>query len=243
MAMSSDPAARQPGDIEQGHKRLAAYCLVASGICFTLFPAIRPFFDESVVKNAGIYASPLWWISHSFGMAGFVLLALGILGLYLTLTRTAAGHLLWWAVLVDWVGTGLTLAFFGAEAFSLPVIGRAAATQNSSDTLTLINEVRFGPGIIFVLVGLLLIGVAAITVARAVWVSERLPKWAGVPIAVGMAIYIPILQGGEVFQSLRIIDGLVTLAGAVWILWGLQASHAAPGHMSESGGSGLHPKG
>ena len=218
MATSSEPAVERQGASYRNFGRLAGYCLVASGVCFTAFPAIRPFFEESLVKNAGTYALPIWWIAHAFGMAGFVLLAFGLLGFYLAMTRTRAEPLLWWALQLDWIGTGLTLPFFGAEAFSLPIIGREAAAQNSHDLLALVDEVRFGPAIFFVLVGLILIAVAAILLARAVWVSGRLSKWSGVPVAVGMVAFLPILQGAQIFQSLRIIDGLVVTAGGAWML-------------------------
>jgi hypothetical protein len=120
-----------------------------------------------------------------------------------------------------WIVAGLALPFFGAEAFSLQVIGRAALDQNNLSLLSLVNQVRFGPGIIFVIPGLLLVAAETIVLAFAIWRSGILPKWSGIPLAVGFAIYIPLLQGAPLFQPIRVADGLLILFGTAWMAQGL----------------------
>ena len=90
---------------------------------------------------------------------------------------------------------GSNSALFRAEAFSLQVIGQAAVSQNNVALIPLVNQVRFGPGIIFVITGLVLVAAATLLLASAIRKSGIMPKWSGVPLAIGFAVYVPQLQG------------------------------------------------
>jgi len=212
------------------HTRLGAVLLILSGVFFTLFPLVRPFFDESTLEAAAQFASARWVISHALGMGGFILLSLGILGVYLLLRTTWVERRTFAALFLVWFGSGLTLPFFGAEAFGLQVIGHTAFTQNSTHLLSLVNLVRFGPGLLFIGAGLLLIAIAAIVLATAVWKSGILSKWSGVPLAIGLVVYMPQLQGAPLFQPIRIAVGLLIAAGCAWIAAGM--FRAAAGEQS-----------
>jgi hypothetical protein len=48
-------------DTEQ---RMAAVALVVAGVCFLLYPAIRPFADEDSLAGAEAFASGAWLIAH-----------------------------------------------------------------------------------------------------------------------------------------------------------------------------------
>ena len=201
--------------------RLAAACLVLAGAFFLLFPVVRPFFDETSLQGAREFASTQWVVAHSLGMGGFILLSLGFLGVYLRLQKTEADKRSFSAFVLSLVGMGLTLPFFGAEAFSLQVIGQAAVSRNETDLIPLINQIRYGPGIYFVLTGLLLVAAAAILLASAIRMSGLLPKWSGLPLAIGFAVYIPQLQGDPAFQLIRIAIALIIALGCTWIAWGM----------------------
>src|SRR5262245_12927785 len=102
--------------------RLAtASCLIIAGVFFVLFPVIRPFFDEASMQGSREFASNKWAIAHSFGIGGFILLSLGFLGLYLYLRDSRVEQCALRGFVVCMVGAGLTLPFFGAEAFGLQV--------------------------------------------------------------------------------------------------------------------------
>ena len=199
--------------------RLAAFSLVLSGVFFVLFPVVRPFFEESSLQGAREFASTQWVVAHALGMGGFILLTLGFLGVYLRLRETEVERWLFRALVLVWIGAGLTLPFFGAEAFSLQVIGQAAVSQNNVALIPLVNQVRFGPGIIFVITGLVLVAAARILLASAIWKSGIMPKWSGVPLAIGFAVYIPQLQGDPFFQPIRVAIGLLIAIGCAWIAW------------------------
>lgn len=212
--------------------RLTTFSLLLSGVFFVLFPVVRPFFDESSLQGAKEFASAQWVVAHGFGMGGFILLTLGFLGIYVHLEETEVEAWMFRAFVLTLVGVGLTLPFFGAEAFSLQVIGQAAVSQNNPALIPLVNQVRFGPAIAFIGTGLILVAAATILAAFAIWKSGVLPKWSGVPLAIGFAVYIPQLQGDPIFQPIRIAVGLVIALGCGWIAWGMLFTR--PGQVSSA---------
>ena len=198
--------------------RLGAGALAVAGVLFVLYPAIRPFSDEATLQGAAAFASTAWIVAHMLAMAGFTLLMLGLLGLHLALEHTAVERLGFWALVAGMVGVGLTLPFYGGEAFGLHAIGQEAVWRHDITLIKATEVVRTGPQLLMFLVGLLLIGVSAIAGATAVWKSRALPKWSGVPFALGFALYIPQFFGT---QPVRIAHGLLVTAGCLWLAAGL----------------------
>ncbi|PWU81320.1 MAG: hypothetical protein DLM72_07725 [Candidatus Nitrosopolaris wilkensis] len=88
--------------------RLAAVSLALSGIFFVLYTAIRPFSDELSLLGAEAFASFSWVLAHSLAKA-FVLLALGLLGLYIRLQETPVERRAIQALVLSWTVLGLTL--------------------------------------------------------------------------------------------------------------------------------------
>ena len=228
----SKPMGQPPQSTDASRVRWAAVSLALSGVMFVLFPVARPFFDGSSTQMAYAYhfASNVSPLAHSLAIVGFVFLALGILGLNASLKRTGTEGRSFKALVLYLIGSGLTLPFFGAEAFSLHVVGQAAIAQNNPALLSLVSSVRFGPGIVFVVAGLLLVAVSSVVLASAVWASRVLPKWSGIPFAVGWVFFMPLLQGAPVFQSIRIADALLIAGGSFWMARGMlrNANQLAP---------------
>ena len=136
--------------------RLSALSLSISGILFVLYPAIRPFSDEGSLKGAAAFASTEWLVAHMLAMVAFTLLPLGLLGLYHSLQDTAEKSLAYSMVVLCMIGTGLTLPFYGGEAYGLHAIGQEALRQQSTDLVSLADVVRSGPGLIMFVIGILL---------------------------------------------------------------------------------------
>jgi hypothetical protein len=109
--------------------RLAAISLALSGIFFVLYPAIRPFSDEASLQGAEAFGSFSWVLAHSLAMVTFVLLVLGLLGLYVRRQETAAERRAIQALVLSWIGIGLTLPYYGAETFGLHAIGQEEAVE------------------------------------------------------------------------------------------------------------------
>jgi hypothetical protein len=60
---------------------MAAVALATAGVCFLLYPAIRPFADEDSLAGAKAFASAAWVIAHMLAVVAFILFLLGWLGL------------------------------------------------------------------------------------------------------------------------------------------------------------------
>jgi hypothetical protein len=198
--------------------RLAAVALAIGGVLFVLYPAIRPFSDEVTVQGAAAFASTAWVVAHMLAMVGFTLLMLGLLGLHLALQDTPGEARAFWALVVGLIGVGLTLPYYGGEAFGLQAIGQEALARHDATLMKLAEVVRGGPQGVMFLIGLLLIGVSAIIVATAVWKSRVLSKWSGLPFALGFALFIPQFFGN---QPVRVAHGLLVAAGCLWLAAGL----------------------
>jgi hypothetical protein len=214
------PAGRQaPAAVTTWRIRLGSGALAVAGILFVLYPAIRPFSDESTLQGAAAFASAAWLVAHILAMGGFTLLMIGLLGLYIRLEGTRSERFCFAALVTGLLGIGLTLPFYGGEAFGLHTIGVDALRQHSAALVGLTAAIRGEPQLTMFLIGLLLIGVSAILVAAAIWKSRTLPKWCGVPFALAFAFYTPQFFGT---QPVRVAHGLLVAVGCLWIaisLW------------------------
>ncbi|WP_424529638.1 hypothetical protein ACOZ38_09055 [Sphaerisporangium viridialbum] len=189
--------------------RLGAAALVAAGVLFLAYPLVRPYADESSLAGAAAMASQAWIASHLFAAVGFILLTLGLLALHLVLNQRRTLH----ALVVTWIGAGLTLPYYGVEVFGANVIGHRAVQEGSTSLLRMVDEFRFIPAAATMFaVGLVLLGVGTTMAAVAVWRSGTLARWSGVPLAVGFALFIPQFFGPP---ALRIAHGALIAIGGV----------------------------
>jgi hypothetical protein len=201
--------------------RLTSACFALAGLLFVLYPAIRPFSDETTLQGAAAFGSTAWVIAHSFAIAAFLLLVLGLLGVYLSLQQTRVERLMLAALVASWVGVGLTLPFYGAEVFGLHAIGQAALRRNDASLVALAGDVRGEPGIWFIVVGLVLLAVGILLFAVAAWRSHVLTGWIGIPLVVGFALYLPQFMTS---QPVRVAHGLLIAVGCWLVAWNLLAS-------------------
>jgi hypothetical protein len=194
--------------------RWGAAALAFAGVMFLLYPAVRPWHDESTVEGAReSMTSNAWVASHLFAMLGFITLPLGLLALHAAL---GASRLSLAALVTTWIGAGLTLPYYGAEDFGL----HAVARSDTSDLIGVVDQVRFQPvaAAIFA-AGLLALAVGAVLAAVAVWRSGVLPPASGVLFAIGFALFIPQFY---LPSAARIAHGVIVAAGCVWLasaLW------------------------
>lgn len=199
--------------------RVSSAALAIAGILFVLYPALRPFSDETSLQGAAAFASPNWLVAHMLAMIAFTSLTLGLLGFFISLQDTAAERLGYWALVLGMIGVGLTLPFYGGEANGLHAIGQEAIRQQSAALLSLAAVIRSGAGLVMFLIGLLLLAISAAILAITIWRSGKYSKWSGIPFAVGMALYIPQFF---LTQPLRVAHGLLVAIGCLWLatdLW------------------------
>ena len=197
---------------------LSATSLVISGILFVLYPALRPFSDETTLEGATAFASTEWLVAHTLAIIAFTLLPLGLLGLHKSLNETAGNSLTYRAFVFCLLGIGLVLPFYGGETFGLHAIGQESIRQQSAELVSLADTVRSGSGLVMFLIGLLLLSISTILFAIAIWKSGKYPKWSGIPLSLGMCLYIPQFFTG---QPLRVAHGLLVAFGCIWIAVGL----------------------
>lgn len=189
----------------------AAPELWAAGIAFAIYPALRPFSDEVSRAGALAFASPRWIIAHTFGIAAFTLLGLGLFRFTESLTvhpgRARAGSAL------AWVGIGLTLPYYGAEVFGLHAAGQQALESGRIAQFdTLIHDIRWQAGIWFILLGLFALAAGIIVLTTAAWRETPRPRLLLLPLAVAMALYIPQFAAA---QPIRVAHGLLMTAGCL----------------------------
>ena len=204
--------------------RFGAAALALAGVLFVLYPALRSFSDETSLQGAAAFASGRWLAAHMLAMVAFTLLGLGLLSLHTALQATSVGSIAFWALIAGWLGIGLTLPFYGGEAFGLQAIGQEALNEQRADLVGLAETVRSGPGLVMFLTGLLLLAISTVMAATAIWQSDTLAKWSGIPLAVAFVLYIPQFFAT---QPLRVAHGLLVALGCIWVAAGIWARPAA----------------
>ncbi|HEX7307955.1 hypothetical protein [Lentzea sp.] len=177
------------------------WTLTAAGVLFLLYPAVRPWEDETTAAGAAAaMGSQAWVLSHLFAMIGFILVPIALLEVH----RTAA--------ITFWVGAGLTLPYYGAEDFGLHEL---AAQPN---LLELAEAVRYTPFAVTTFgVGLVTMGVAAVVAAL------KLRTLPSILFAAGFALFLPQFFLPPVA---RIAHGVLLAVGCVWLAWESARSEA-----------------
>lgn len=198
--------------------RAAAVALAVAGILFVLYPAVRPYTDETTLDGARAFTSTAWVASHVMGMLGFIGLAIGLLGVHLAQQAARPGRRSFLALLLTWTGAGLILTYSGAEVYGLRVIGQYALNANDPGLLDLAHQVRFGPGMVLFGAGLVLLAAGGILTAITVWRDRGLVAWGGVLTGIAVALYLPQFFGPP---PVRMAHGVLLAVGCLWLAMGL----------------------
>ena len=193
--------------------RWGTVALAVAGLMFVLYPAVRPWHDETTVAGARASMSSNDWVAaHFFAMLGFIAVTLGLLAVHTVIHSRLSQA----ALLTMWIGAGLTLPYYGAEDFGLHAIARSGAP----DLLTVVDQVRYQPlaATIFA-AGLILLATGAILTAVAAWRTQALSRLATLVFALGFALFIPQFYFPA---GVRIAHGVVVAIGCCWLaisLW------------------------
>jgi uncharacterized membrane protein YhaH (DUF805 family) len=212
-------------EASQYRVRAGAAALAVAGLLFVLYPALRPFSDEKTLAGAQAFASTGWVVAHVMGMLGFIGVALGLLALHVRLADTRAGRQSFWALVLGWIGAGLTLTYYGAEVYGLRAIGQEALAQHDASMLSLADQVRGAPGEVIFAIGMLILAAAGIVAAVAAWRLGGLQRWGALVVATGLVLYIPQFFAG---QPLRVAHGALLAAGCMALAAGLWLGQSGP---------------
>ncbi|ARF73579.1 hypothetical protein B7C62_15930 [Kitasatospora albolonga] len=200
--------------------RWAAIALAAAGVLLALYPALRPYSDETTLDGADAMASGRWALSHLAGMLAFILMPLGLIGVRAAVTGTPGRRPMTAAFLTAWFGAGLALPYYGGEVFGLQAISEEAARTGDAELLTLADSVRMdaAPAAVFG-IAMLLFAATGVLVALALTRSGLAARWLGWPFGAALVLYLPQFFGGP---PVRIAHGVLTAVGflllARWLL-------------------------
>lgn len=208
--------------------RTGALLLALAGALFLAFPLLRPWVPEDVASSelVAAFASGPWIAAHLCGAAGFVLLPAAFLGLRARLAGTRGRAPASGAVVTAWLGAGLVLPYFGAEVFGIHAVARDALTAGGLDLLPTVDAIRSQP-VAMTLFGLGLLAVAAsgVLAAVAAWRGGLAPRWVGLPLAAGLALYLPqffLAPAG------RVAHGVLLAAGCLLAAWAMHPGADGP---------------
>jgi hypothetical protein len=192
--------------------RWGAGAFAFAGLMFLLYPAVRPWHDETTAEGAlASMGSGAWVASHFFAMLGFIAVPLGLLVLRTTLAASPGARLASAALVTTWIGAGLTLPYYGAEDFGL----HGAARSDVPDLLRVADAVRYSPLAITIFgIGLIALAAGAILAAVAIWRSGVLPRSSGLLYAAGFALFLPQFY---LPAAARIAHGVLLAAGCLWL--------------------------
>src|SRR5690606_38666479 len=208
-----------------------------AGVMFVLYPAVRPWRDESTAAGAhAAMSSGAWVASHLFAMIGFILVPLGLFALWGLVSATRGERVTLVAAVTSWIGAGLTLPYYGAEDFGLHAV---ATEAEQADLLAIVDGFRFDPVAVTLFGGgLLTLAVSGVLAAIGVWRSATLPRSAGLLFAAGLALFLP-----QFFTPapVRIVHGALLGLGLAWLavaLWRATGATSHPDRVSVGAGEG-----
>lgn len=206
-----------------GRIRIGALALGLSALLLTAFPLVRPFFpldprspSETLAVASPLITSAPWVVAHLLAMLAFVLLSFGMLTLYAQLRTAAVEPRALRALAWSLAGIALIMPMLGFETHVLPILGRLYLA-GTTGIAPVVGLVYLGPAIVVFLLGLLFLAIGAVYLAVVIWQDGRLPRWAGVLFAIGLALWFPPFP-----RALRIIDGFFIGLGGLWLatdLW------------------------
>jgi hypothetical protein len=148
-------------------------------------------------------------------VAAFALLPCALLAIYAALADGPAESRALRGLILGVAGTGFVVHAVGVEVFAMPVIARLYLDGVTGVAPTL-RWIYWGPMSLVMIVGLITLAVGAIELARATWQSDVLPGWAGVALAAGLVLWLPLLP-----RAVRIADGLTIGLGGLWLAWAI----------------------
>jgi hypothetical protein len=186
-------------------------------------------------------------LKHLFvSILGIMFAILGTFALGAYLTRSRAGRMGLWAMVIAFFGHALWLTIGGVSTFASPAEGQAylaGAEELKNPPTSLVDTLQLatiGVSILLGFVGNVLLGVA-------VWRSGILPKWAGALLAFApVLMYIfglvyALTIGANATPPTVPAGALVLAIGGAWIAWSV-LSQPTPAAQEPVGAAAAQPR-
>ncbi|MFD4352471.1 hypothetical protein ACFWPX_07920 [Nocardia sp. NPDC058518] len=219
--MSLPPLASHP----DRRARWGAVAFALAGILFVIYEAAAPrVTDQTTLDSAESWTSIGWAVAHIAAIVGLVLIPLGYGALRGQFRGTRNESTVAAAATIGYIGSALTISYYGAEAYGLKAIGQRAVADGDATMAEVGDAFRSDPTAMSVFaIGLALIAVAAVLAAVAVWRSGTLNRWSGVPLA---ALLVTMLPQYFLPHTGRIVWGALVAVAALWLaaeMWQVRA--------------------
>ncbi|MBO3733273.1 hypothetical protein [Glycomyces niveus] len=200
--------------------RMGALAFALAGVLFAIYEAAAPRLDQTTLEGAESWTSVGWTVAHLAAIVGLILIPLGYGALRGHLEGTRNEKTAFTAATIGYIGSALTISYYGAEVYGLKAIGERAVADGDA-TLTEVGDAfRYDPTAMTVFaIGLALIAVAAVLAAVAVWRSGTLHKWSGVPLAALLATMLPqyfLPHAGRIAWGALVTVAALWLAAEMW---------------------------
>ncbi len=157
---------------------MGAFAFALAGILFVIYEAAAPRLDQTTLEGAESWTSAGWSVAHIAAIVGLILIPLGYGALRGYLEGTRNEKTAFMAATIGYIGSALTISYYGAEVYGLKAIGQRAVEDGDATMTEVGNAFRYDPTAMSVFaIGLALIAVAAVLAAVAVWRSGTLNKW------------------------------------------------------------------
>lgn len=154
-------------------------------------------------------------VGHVGAIIGLILIPLGWAALRNHLADSRTEQLAYVAATLGYIGSALSISYYGAEVYGLRAIGARALADGDASLTQIGADFRMSPIAATVFAtGLTFIAIAAILAAAAIWRSGTLQRWSGVPLAAAMVLYLPHFW---LSHAERIGWGVLATIGAMWI--------------------------
>jgi hypothetical protein len=211
---------------------MGAIAFALAGVLFVVYEAAAPRLDQTTLAGAESWTTAGWALAHIAAIVGLILIPLGYGALRAvvqvhSLEDTRNEKTAFTAATTGYIGSALTISYYGAEVYGLKAIGQRAAEEGDATMAEVGNAFRYDPTAMTVfLIGLVLIAVAAVLAAVAVWRSGVLNRWSAVPLA---ALLVTMLPQYFLPHAGRIAWGALVTVAALWLaaeLW--KASSKTP---------------
>lgn len=208
--------------------RMGALAFALAGVLFVIYEAAAPRLDQTTLEGAESWTTAGWSVAHLAAIVGLILFPLGYGALRGHLEGTPNEKTAFMAATIGYIGSALTISYYGAEVYGLKAIGERAVADGDATMTEVGDAFRYDPTAMGVfMIGLILIAVAAVLAAVAVWRSGTLNKWSAVPLAVLLVTMLP-----QFFlpHSGRIVWGAMVTVAALWLaaeLWRAPAKQSA----------------
>ncbi|MFE7802020.1 hypothetical protein [Nocardia sp. NPDC057440] len=204
----------------QSRTRIGAAGLALAGVLFLVYETAAPRKDQDTLEGAASWTSTGWAVGHVAAILGLILIPLGWGALRNRLQDNRNENLAYLAATLGYIGSALTISYYGAEVYGLQAIGARAVADGDASLTKVGNDFRMDSIAVTVFaLGLALIAAAAILAAVAIWRSGILARWSGVAMAVAMVVYLPHFY---LPHAVRVGWGALVTVGACWIaveLW------------------------